>query len=57
MPKPETVNPHMHTQSQSPVSVWLNQNTFVYSPDDNKNTPVCNLYNDATTMAIYACQV
>jgi len=42
-------------QIKSPVSVWANQNSFVFSPTNT--APKCQLSADATTMAVYACQV
>jgi hypothetical protein len=41
--------------AQSPVSVWVNQNSFVFSPTNA--APKCQLSPDDTTMAVYACQV
>jgi len=42
-------------QIKSPVSVWVNQNSFVFSPTNA--APKCQLSPDDTTMAVYACQV
>lgn len=42
-------------QHQSPVGVWANQNSFVFSPT---NGPAqCQMFGDKTVMAVYACQV
>ncbi|EKX44631.1 hypothetical protein GUITHDRAFT_152929 [Guillardia theta CCMP2712] len=42
-------------QHESPVGVWANQNSFVFSPVNGR--PQCQMYGDNTVMAVYACQV
>jgi hypothetical protein len=41
--------------AQSPVGVWANQNSFVFSPVNGQAQ--CQMYGDSTVMAVYACQV
>jgi hypothetical protein len=40
---------------QSPVGVWANQNSFVFSPVNGQAQ--CQMFGDSTVMAVYACQV
>jgi hypothetical protein len=42
-------------QIKSPVSVWVNQNSFVFSPTNG--SPKCDMFPDSSAMAVYACQV
>ena len=42
-------------QHNSPVGVWANQNSFVFSPVNGQAQ--CQMYGDKTVMGVYACQV
>ena len=41
--------------AQSPVGVWANQNSFVFSPVNGQAQ--CQMFGDKTVMGVYACQV
>mmetsp|Transcript_17392 Transcript_17392/g.42199 ORF Transcript_17392/g.42199 Transcript_17392/m.42199 type:complete len:389 (-) Transcript_17392:163-1329(-) len=43
-------------QHNSPVGVWLNQNTFFIDPD-HTGDPKCMLYGDKSSVAVYACEL
>ena len=43
-------------QHNSPVGVWLNRNSFIYNPSRDANPP-CRLFGDATSTAVYACEL
>jgi hypothetical protein len=40
---------------QSPVAVWANANSFVFSPVNE--SPQCQMFGDSSVMGVYACQV
>ena len=42
--------------TRSPVGVWLNRNSFIYDPLRDGNPP-CQLFGDASTIAVYACEL
>mmetsp|Transcript_4358 Transcript_4358/g.10114 ORF Transcript_4358/g.10114 Transcript_4358/m.10114 type:complete len:380 (-) Transcript_4358:66-1205(-) len=42
-------------QKRSPVSVWVNKKSFVFSPTNG--TPKCQMYTGKSVMAVYSCQV
>jgi len=43
-------------QHNSPVGVWLNRNSFLFNPSHDASPP-CQLFGDASSMAVYACQL
>lgn len=42
-------------QHNSPVAVWANANSFVFSPVNE--SPQCQMFGDSSVMGVYACQV
>merc|ERR1719199_1751043 len=42
-------------QHNSPVGVWANANSFVFSPVNE--SPQCQMFGDSSVMGVYACQV